>query len=124
IILTKKEIGPSLNTQKRVQRKLTLSPFSFYTICIAIFRLNLLICRCRYAVRIIDMVHFVKKYRLAIFGIALGAIGGFLYWHFVGCNSGTCAITSKPVNSTLYGSVMGGLLFSMFRKEKEKENEI
>src|SRR5690606_21010924 len=104
--------------------KLTLSPFSFYTLCIAILRLDLLVCRCRYAVRIIDMVHCVKKYRLAIFGRALGAIGGLRYCRFVGCNSGTSAITAKPWNRTLYGSVMGGLLFSMFRKEKEKENEI
>ncbi len=51
-------------------------------------------------------------------GIALGAMGGYLYYYFVGCASGTCAITSQPVNSTLYGAVMGGLLFNMFKKEK------
>lgn len=53
-------------------------------------------------------------------GILIGAIGGYLYYHYVGCASGTCAITSKPVNSTLYGSLMGGLFFNMFTK-KEKE---
>lgn len=56
----------------------------------------------------------IQKYKLEIAGIFVGAIGGWLYWYFVGCASGTCAITSSPVNSTLYGAAMGGLLFGMF----------
>lgn len=39
----------------------------------------------------------------------LGALGGFLYYNFIGCN-GSCAITGSPVNSTLYGSLMGLIL--------------
>lgn len=66
---------------------------------------------------------FILKYRLSIIGIVLGAMGGYLYYHFVGCASGTCAITSKPLNSTLYGALIGGLLFSMFKKEKLKQNK-
>lgn len=63
-----------------------------------------------------------NKYTLlTIAGIILGAIAGYLYYHFVGCSSGSCSITSKPLNSTLYGSVMGGLLFSMFKKEQPKD---
>ncbi len=46
-------------------------------------------------------------------GVALGAIGGYAYYYFVGCASGTCAITSKPVNSTLYGMFMGGVLLDL-----------
>ncbi|MGO4821210.1 MULTISPECIES: DUF6132 family protein [unclassified Flavobacterium] len=53
-------------------------------------------------------------------GIVIGAIAGYAYYHFVGCASGTCAITSKPLNSTLYGSLMGGLLFNMFVKKENK----
>lgn len=56
---------------------------------------------------------------LTIGGIIIGAIGGYLYYHFVGCNSGTCAITSKPLNSTIYGALMGGLLFNIFKKENK-----
>ena len=41
--------------------------------------------------------------------ITLGALGGFLYYNFIGCN-GSCAITGSPVNSTLYGSLMGLIL--------------
>jgi hypothetical protein len=50
----------------------------------------------------------------------IGAIGGYLYYYFVRCNSGTCAITSKPVNSTLYGALMGGLFLNIFKKETKK----
>ena len=53
-------------------------------------------------------------------GIAIGALAGYGYYHFVGCASGTCAITSKPLHSTLYGAVMGGLLFNMFVKDTKK----
>jgi hypothetical protein len=41
--------------------------------------------------------------------VLLGALGGFLYYNFIGCNGG-CAITGSPVNSTLYGSLMGLIL--------------
>lgn len=62
----------------------------------------------------------IRKYKLALIGVAVGAIGGYMYYYFVGCASGTCAITSNPVISTLYGSFMGGLLFHMFKNEKSK----
>ncbi|MDM1326611.1 MULTISPECIES: DUF6132 family protein [Myroides] len=67
---------------------------------------------------------FIRKNLLTIIGISLGTIAGFLYWKFVGCNTGTCAITSNPINSTLYGSVMGGLVFSMFKNNKKEKNDI
>jgi hypothetical protein len=65
-------------------------------------------------------MNFILKHKLSIIGVIAGAIGGYFYYHFVGCASGTCAITSKPLNSTLYGAIMGGLLFNMFQKEKTK----
>ena len=55
-----------------------------------------------------------KLVKLVVFGVIIGSIAGYLYYYFVGCASGTCAITSNPINSTLYGAMMGGLLFSMF----------
>lgn len=64
-----------------------------------------------------------KKHRLTIIGIVVGAIGGYLYYYFIGCNSGSCAITSRPLNSTLYGALMGGLIFSIFKKENKKITE-
>ncbi len=67
---------------------------------------------------------FIKKHILTIAGVLIGALAGYLYWQYVGCNSGTCAITSKPVNSTAYGSVMGGLVFSMFQPGKKKQHDV
>jgi hypothetical protein len=61
-----------------------------------------------------------KAVMITRIGIGLGFIAGYLYYYFVGCDSGTCAITSKPLNSTLYGSLMGGLIFNMFVKDKKK----
>lgn len=65
------------------------------------------------------MLATINKYRLTMAGIILGAIAGYLYYHFVGCASGTCMITSKPINSTLYGALMGGLFLNMFQNEKQ-----
>jgi len=53
-------------------------------------------------------------------GVVVGAIAGYLYYYYVGCASGSCAITSKPLNSTLYGAAMGGLVFNMFIKSPKK----
>jgi len=64
------------------------------------------------------MTLLLQKYKSALIGIAFGAVAGFLYWKFIGCSSGTCAITSKPFNSTLYGALMGFLVAGMFKKEQ------
>ncbi|MBL7850913.1 MAG: hypothetical protein JNN04_08430 [Cyclobacteriaceae bacterium] len=63
---------------------------------------------------------FLIKHKLTVLGILAGAAGGYLYYHFIGCTSGSCPITSQPVNSTLYGAMMGGLLSSSFQKEEKK----
>jgi len=52
----------------------------------------------------------------------IGGIGGFAYYYFIGCNSGTCAITSNPYISTTYGMIMGLLLSIDNKKDKKKEN--
>jgi hypothetical protein len=68
------------------------------------------------------MLNFFKKNILYFVGALAGAIGGFLYWKFVGCSSGTCKITSSSINSSLYFGLMGSLAFGMF-KTKSKEND-
>lgn len=60
----------------------------------------------------------IRKYKLTAFGLCVGALAGYLYYQFIGCSSGSCPITSNPVNSTLYGLIMGGLLVNMFQKTK------
>lgn len=62
---------------------------------------------------------YFKKNILLIIGLLVGALGGYLYYHFVGCSSGSCAIISDPIISTVYGSIMGSLFFNMFKKEKK-----
>lgn len=65
------------------------------------------------------MVAFLTKYKRSIIGIALGAVAGYLYYYFVGCSSGTCAITSRPLNSSAYGALMGFILFTNFDSTKK-----
>jgi len=65
------------------------------------------------------MKKWFNKNKLYIIGAIFGAIAGYMYWNFVGCSSGTCMITSKPVNSTLYGALMGALLLGLFKKENK-----
>ena len=67
------------------------------------------------------MKKWFKNNKLYLIGAAIGAIAGYLYWQQIGCASGTCMITSKPVNSTIYGAIMGALLFGMFKKESKKQ---
>lgn len=59
------------------------------------------------------------KNNLWIAGIVLGAVAGYLYWKNIGCLNGACAITSKPINSIVYFSIIGGLLFSMFQPKRK-----
>ena len=66
------------------------------------------------------MIAFLRKHLILLIGIVLGGLGGYLYYHFIGCDSGTCAITSKPLNSTIYGMVLGGLLSDSLKGLKKK----
>jgi hypothetical protein len=43
-------------------------------------------------------------------GLVAGALVGLLYWKFVGCQSGTCPLTSNPYKSVLIFSFMGLLM--------------
>jgi hypothetical protein len=52
----------------------------------------------------------------------IGGIAGYAYYHYIGCISGTCAITSNPYISTAYGMVMGALLVSSPKKKESGEN--
>jgi hypothetical protein len=36
----------------------------------------------------------------------LGGIAGYFYWKEIGCVTGTCPITSKPLNSIIYFAVL------------------
>ena len=65
---------------------------------------------------------WLAKNKFSFIGAIVGAVLGFLYWNFVGCSSGTCAITSSPINSTIYGALMGFLVVGMFKTDKTKKD--
>ncbi|KQB44560.1 Membrane protein [Flavobacterium daejeonense] len=57
---------------------------------------------------------------ITLIGVLIGAVAGYLYYKYVGCITGTCVITSRPLNATLYGALIGGLLSSSFIKKEKK----
>lgn len=63
------------------------------------------------------MKKWLLNNKLLIIGVFLGAVAGYLYYYFVGYASGTCAITSSPVNSTLYFAVFGGLVINIIKPD-------
>lgn len=74
------------------------------------------------------MKQFLKRHIPEISGVILGGIGGFLYWKYVGCISGTCAIKSNWYLMVPWGMILGYLIgalvkdFSGKKKQKEKNN--
>jgi hypothetical protein len=70
---------------------------------------------------VLKMKNAIERNKVIIGGGILGAIGGWCFWYFVGCASGSCAITSSPVNSALYGALLGGLFANLFKKEKKED---
>ena len=62
------------------------------------------------------------KFLKYVIGFAIGGIGGFAYFYFIGCRTGSCPITSNPFVSTIWGGVIGALLADtltdLFRKKK------
>lgn len=62
---------------------------------------------------------WMKNHKWSILGAFIGGLGGWLYWKTIGCKSGTCMITSKPFNSTLYFAVMGYFVVGMLYKPKK-----
>ena len=68
------------------------------------------------------MKKIFKNNLLTVIGVLVGGVGGFFYWKYVGCVTGTCPIQSNPYRMTAYGAVMGGLLLSIFQSSSSKTN--
>lgn len=64
-----------------------------------------------------------KSIYFIIAGVFIGAAAGYAYWHFIGCNTGSCPITSIWYHATAYGALMGGLLGSIIGPDKKQKEE-
>ncbi|MEP0823321.1 MAG: hypothetical protein HRF44_10780 [Ignavibacterium sp.] len=58
----------------------------------------------------------IAQWSRRILPVLLGAIGGYAYYSFIGCVSGTCPITGNPWTSTAYGAVIGFFLIPAVKK--------
>ena len=69
---------------------------------------------------------FIKKYLPEIIGSLIGAAGGFFYWKYVGCVSGTCTIKSNWYLMIPWAAVLGFLAGSIagdiIRKKGKQKN--
>jgi hypothetical protein len=48
-----------------------------------------------------------SSFRKTLLSILIGGLIGFLYYYFVGCEAGSCSITSDPYGSIFMGSLLG-----------------
>jgi len=55
--------------------------------------------------------------------VLAGAILGYGYYYFIGCNNGTCLITSSPYISTVYGGLMGAVFLLPNKKKETSKND-
>ncbi len=75
-----------------------------------------------------DVKGFILSRRTQFVFLLVGALGGFLYWRFIGCNSGACLIKSVWYWSTLWGAaagyLVGDFIVDIIKKVKNKKEEI
>lgn len=62
---------------------------------------------------------YIKRNLLYILGVIIGGTGGYLYYVYIGCESGSCPITSSPYMSIIWGAVLGSLIGGMFKKQSK-----
>ncbi|MCH8903574.1 MAG: hypothetical protein IIA45_06645 [Bacteroidetes bacterium] len=69
----------------------------------------------------------IRKHTLLIAGAIIGGVGGLLYWKYVGCVSGHCAIWSSSGLSAFYGIFLGSIggwsIKDAIAIHKEKKNK-
>jgi len=61
-----------------------------------------------------SMKENVKNWLTPLLFTLGGALVGLAYYYFVGCATGSCAITSNPINSMVYMGLIGWLLSGVF----------
>lgn len=70
------------------------------------------------------MLNWIKNHKISFLVAFLGAAVGYAYWYFIGCESGSCAITSVWYRTAAYGAFMGWLVGDFandkFNKQENK----
>ena len=51
--------------------------------------------------------HAKRRFYTPYVGLAFGAVAGFLFWRFIGCNTGMCPLTSNPYVAVGAGAFVG-----------------
>lgn len=54
-----------------------------------------------------QFLSFLRRNGVGLSLIALGLVGGYLYYRFSLCQSGACPLTSTPFYSVLLGGLIG-----------------
>jgi hypothetical protein len=49
-----------------------------------------------------------RKWLKVLLGVVIGGAGGFAYYAFVGCSTGSCPLTSNPIVASALGATIGG----------------
>jgi len=62
----------------------------------------------------------IAKFTLPVFA---GALLGYAYYYFIGCNTGSCPITSNPYTTTVYGALIGAIWSFPTKKKSKKVDE-
>lgn len=70
------------------------------------------------------MPNRIKKYAIYLLIVPLGALAGFLYWRYVGCNTGSCGITANWHTSTLFGGLLGYLISDGIKDKVAKGTKV
>lgn len=70
-----------------------------------------------------DLCIVMKNWMKWGIGAVVGAAAGYLYWAQIGCSTGSCPITSSPVNSTAYGALLGFLFVNAFTTNEKKTDD-
>ncbi|RXK47634.1 DUF6132 family protein [Aquirufa rosea] len=68
------------------------------------------------------MKKFIQNHKLSIIFTLAGAMAGYFYWKEIGCSTGTCPLTSQPLNSTLYFAFLGYIFSGFFNNKKQTVN--
>lgn len=68
------------------------------------------------------MKNWLKNKKWSIALLFIGATAGFLYWQYIGCESGSCGITSSWYKTSAFGGIIGWLIGDIAYEEMNSSN--